>query len=211
MFDTTTIDQLNKQFSQATPEEIISWCVRNYPKDTLLSTHFGPYEPVIIHLCTQQDPHIQVLWADHGYNTKQTYNLAHKLIEQLKLNIKIVSPHTTVGYRDIMYRGIPSISNQKEHDQFTQEVKLEPFFRGLSDLKPKIWITALRKEQTDFRNKLNVFELSRDGILKVSPLFYWTESKLEAYIKQHQLPNELNYFDPTKVESKRECGLHPNS
>ena len=31
---------------------------------------------------------------------------------------------------------------------------------------------------------------------------------MEAYLKEHNLPNEWDYFDPAKADEKRECGLH---
>ena len=31
---------------------------------------------------------------------------------------------------------------------------------------------------------------------------------LEAYLTEHDLPDEKNYHDPTKVLENRECGLH---
>ena len=27
-------------------------------------------------------------------------------------------------------------------------------------------------------------------------------------MEEHKLENEFDYFDPTKVDEKRECGLH---
>jgi integrase len=36
----------------------------------------------------------------------------------------------------------------------------------------------------------------------------WSDLDLEAYLKEHQLPNEWDYFDPAKADDKRECGLH---
>jgi phosphoadenosine phosphosulfate reductase len=33
---------------------------------------------------------------------------------------------------------------------------------------------------------------------------------MQAYLAEHGLPDERVYFDPTKVEGDRECGLHPN-
>ena len=42
----------------------------------------------------------------------------------------------------------------------------------------------------------------------MSPLFHWTDEQLEAYLAEHQLPNEWDYFDPAKADEKRECGLH---
>ena len=34
------------------------------------------------------------------------------------------------------------------------------------------------------------------------------ELGMEAYLAQHNLPNEWDYFDPAKADEKRECGLH---
>jgi phosphoadenosine phosphosulfate reductase len=46
------------------------------------------------------------------------------------------------------------------------------------------------------------------GSLKVSPFFHWTDAQLDAYLAEHGLPNEWDYFDPAKADEKRECGLH---
>ena len=46
------------------------------------------------------------------------------------------------------------------------------------------------------------------GTVKVSPVFYWSDADMEAYLTQHNLPNEWDYFDPAKADEKRECGLH---
>ena len=44
--------------------------------------------------------------------------------------------------------------------------------------------------------------------LKSVPVFYLTDAEMEDYLKEHQLPNEWDYFDPAKADDKRECGLH---
>ena len=46
------------------------------------------------------------------------------------------------------------------------------------------------------------------GLTKIAPLLDWTQEQLDAYIEEYDLPNEKNYFDPTKAEDRRECGLH---
>jgi phosphoadenosine phosphosulfate reductase len=88
-------------------------------------------------------------------------------------------------------------------------MKLEPFQRGMKELAPSVWITALRRVQNPHRAELDI--LSPDpnfGTLKVSPLFYWTDAQMEDYLTAHNLPNEWDYFDPAKADEKRECGLH---
>lgn len=88
-------------------------------------------------------------------------------------------------------------------------MKLEPFQRGMRELAPTVWLTALRKVQNPNRAGLEVVSHDANfGALKVSPFFHATDADLEAYLAQHQLPNEWDYFDPAKADEKRECGLH---
>ena len=71
-----------------------------------------------------------------------------------------------------------------------------------------IWLTGIRREETEHRKSLDIVSIDNRGILKVAPIFYWSEDDVEAYMEQHQLPTCRHYFDPTKVHDGRECGLH---
>ena len=128
-------------------------------------------------------------------------------VEDLNLNVITYIPKQTAAHRDVTLGGIPGV-NDELHDKFTEQVKLEPFRRALDELKPDVWFNAIRKDQTEFRQGLDVLSLSKDGVLKVAPLFEKTDSDLDKYLDEHNLPNEFDYFDPTKVEEHRECGLH---
>ena len=94
------------------------------------------------------------------------------------------------------------------HKVFTEQVKLEPFNRAMAEHKPEVWFTNLRSGQTAFRNSIDIVSVSKDGVLKVSPFYHWSDEQLDEYLKENQLPNEFKYFDPTKVLENRECGLH---
>jgi len=66
----------------------------------------------------------------------------------------------------------------------------------------------LRKGQTVFRDGLDILSKGQDDLLKISPFYYWTDRELDSYMEKLNLFNEYDYFDPTKVDEKRECGLH---
>ena len=197
---------LNQQFKGITPAEIVQWVVSNAARP-VVTTNFRPYEAAILHAVSDIDPVMKVIWCDTDYNTPQTYMHAKQVIDQLKLNVKLYTPKETAAYRDALFGGIPDINNP-QHEEFTRQVKLEPFLRAMDQQNPDVWFTNLRKGQTSFRNSIDILSYSKDGILKVSPFYHWSDEKLDAYLEENALPNEFKYFDPTKVLENRECGLH---
>ncbi|MDV6345855.1 phosphoadenosine phosphosulfate reductase family protein [Nitrosomonas sp. Is37] len=191
--------------------EIVRWAIARANGRAVVSTNFRPYEAVILHLCVQVQPDIPVLWVDHGYNRPATYKFAEQLRDSLNLNLKTYLPKLTAAHRDAIYGPIPSIDDEAELKKFSTMMKLEPFQHGMKELAPTVWFTALRKVQNPNRARLDI--LSEDKTyhtIKVSPVFYWTDADMETYLKQHNLPNEWDYFDPAKADEKRECGLHVN-
>jgi len=199
------IEKINKELATKTPTEIVEWALNN-AQSTVVTTNFRPYESAILHLVTQRSPSIKVIWCDTGYNTSSTYKHAEELTDALNLNIQLYIPKQTAAHRDVVL-GIPQVEDPK-HQLFTEQVKLEPFKRAMAAHKPDVWFTNLRKGQTAFRNSIGVVSRSADGILKVSPFYHFSDKELDQYLKNHDLPNEFNYFDPTKQLDNRECGLH---
>lgn len=199
------INEINEKLKSKTPKEIIQWAV-SLNKKTVVTTNFRPYEGAILHACTQIQPSIVVVWCDTGYNTPNTYRHAESLIKQLSLNVDLYVPKQTAAHRDIVL-GIPEVTDPK-HKLFTEQVKLEPFQRAMNIHKPEIWFTNIRKEQTAFRDSIDIVSQGKNGVIKISPFYHWSDEALDAYLKEHNIPNEFNYFDPTKVLENRECGLH---
>ena len=199
------IEQINSELKDKSPIEIITWAIY-FAKNPLITTNFRPYEVAILKAVTEVKKDIKVIWCDTGYNTAETYKHAEEIIKKLNLNIYLYTPKQTVAHRNVVL-GVPSIEDPK-HQLFTEQVKLEPFARAMKEHQPDVWFTNLRKGQTVFRNSIDVVSQSKDGIVKVSPFYNWTDEQLDAYLVEQKLLNEFVYFDPTKVESNRECGLH---
>ena len=199
------LENLNKELENKSPFEIISWAI-GIAKNAVVTTNFRPYEVAILNACTQVKKDLKVIWCDTGYNTPQTYKHANELIKRLDLNVHLYVPKQTAAHRDAIM-GIPQIEDPL-HKLFTEQVKLEPFNRAMDEHKPDVWFTNLRSGQTAFRSSIDIVSISKDGVLKVSPFYHWSDEKLDAYLEEQKLPNEFTYFDPTKVLENRECGLH---
>jgi phosphoadenosine phosphosulfate reductase len=205
----TDIIRWNTELRTKSPLEIVRWAIAQAGGRAIVSTNFRPYEAAILHVAVEAQADIPVLWVDHGYNRPATYKHAEALRAQLKLNLKPYLPRITPAHRDTIYGEIPTTEDEAGLKKFSALMKLEPFQRGMRELAPTVWITALRKVQNPNRAGLDIVSHDENfGALKVSPFFYFSDAELDAYLAQHQLPNEWDYFDPAKADEKRECGLH---
>jgi phosphoadenosine phosphosulfate reductase len=203
------ITHWNQVLREKSPLDITRWAIGQAGGRAIVSTNFRPYEAVVLHLCVQAQPDIPVLWVDHGYNRPATYRHAEALRKLLNLRLLPYLPRLTPAHRDALHGPVPGPDDEAALKKFSALMKLEPFERGMRELAPAVWITALRKVQNPHRAGLDI--VSQDpnfGALKVSPVFYCTDADLEAYLADHGLPNEWDYFDPAKADEKRECGLH---
>ena len=199
------LERINAQLGSQ-PDQLVDWAL-GLDRRTIVTTNFGPFAAVLLHMVTRARPDLPVLMVDTGYGTEATYRYADELRRLLKLDLHTYVPRRTRAMREALEGPAPTPDDPR-HAAFTEEVKLEPFRRALAELRPEVWFTALRKDQTEFRAGLQPVTRSKEGILKVSPVFHWSSRQMNDYLKRHGLPNNFDYADPTKAEDKRECGLH---
>ena len=169
----------NAELRAKSPLEITRWAIAQAGGRAIVSTNFRPYEAAILHVAVQAQADIPVLWVDHGYNRPATYKHAEELRARLKLNLKPFLPRMTAAHRDAIHGPIPTTEQEEALKQFSAVMKLEPFQRGMKELAPTVWITALRKVQNPNRAGLDIVSHDANfGSLKVSPFFWcsWSSS-----------------------------------
>lgn len=207
-----SVEQLarwNDVLLNRSPGEIVRWALELGGGRAIVSTNFRPYEAVLLHLVSLAQPGIPVLWVDHGYNRPATYRHAEALKKRLDLNVRAYLPRISAAHRDALHGPVPTPQDEAALKEFSAVMKLEPFQRGMRELRPTVWFTALRRVQNPNRAGLGVIGWDENfQTLKVSPAFHWDDAAMERYLAEHELPNEWDYFDPAKADEKRECGLH---
>ena len=201
------LESVNAQLRTMSPQDIVRWAL-GLGRRAIATTSMGRNAAVMLHLVREVDKTLPTIWVDTGYNLRDTYVVAERLIRDLEVNIHVYSPQMTSERRNAIMGGIPTVDEQERHQEFTRQVKLEPFDRALQDFAPELWLTGIRREETEHRKTLDIVSVDARGIVKVAPIFYWSEEDVEDYMAQHQLPTCRHYFDPTKVQDGRECGLH---
>lgn len=205
---TLDLEKTNAELKERSAAEIVHWALQQSPQ-IITTTSFSPNSAAMLHLVTQIKPDMPIVWIDSGYNMPDAYQVAEQLIEQLHLNMHIYTPQMTTERRNALMGGIPHPDDNPElHAEFVRQVKLEPFERAINELQPKIWLTGIRREETEYRKTLDIVSWDNRGLLRVAPLFHWSADDVQEYMERFGLPTCKHYFDPTKVTANAECGLH---
>jgi len=225
------LDPLNRDLESRSASDRIRWALEEFPGHAALSTSFGVQSAVMLHLATQLDPQIPVVFIDTGYLFPETYSFAEELTARLKLNLKVYSPAMTAARQEALYgklweQGIEGL------EKYGRINKVEPMNRALRELDARVWLTGLRREHASTREELSVVK-QQNRILKVHPIIDWSDREVYAYLREHDLPyhplweqgyvsvgdthSTTRYADGMRPEDtrfsglKRECGLHEQS
>ncbi len=196
---------LNRDLKGKLPSEIMRFTVE-HARNPIVFTNFRPLAVAFLHLVTQPRKDIPVVWVDHGFNTPETYRHIERVVDHLDLNLKVYSPKMSAAHYTAVHGSVPPLDTP-EHDEFSQIVKLEPFNRAMEELQPDIWLNGIRHDQNAHRKTLDIFTFGSHGTVRVAPMFHLNELDVEEYIYDRDLPDNHDYFDPTKGEEHRECGL----
>ena len=181
------LDELNRRFETASPQDILAWCVENIPAGFVQTSAFNVDDLVITDILYRQLKPAQpvpVIFLDTLYHFKQTLELVAKAKEIYGLNLQVYKmPDLTTREEFIAKYGdaLWDTDIAKFHDV----TKIEPLNRGLKELNTVAWITGRRRDQAVTRAEMPVFELDTQGRIKVNPLASWTREASWAYVAEH--------------------------
>lgn len=218
----------NQQLVGLSAEERVLWALERLPGRHVLSSSFGIQAAVMLHLVTQIEPRIPVVFIDTGYLFPETYRFVDELSERLGLNLHVYrSPLSPVWfetrYGRLWEQGLAGI------EEYNRITKVEPMRHALRELAVGTWFAGLRREQSGSRSGLGIVAKKGDQY-KVHPLIDWTNRDVYRYLRRHHLPyhplweegyvsvGDTHTSRPLEVGMlaeetrffglKRECGLH---
>ena len=116
----------------------------------------------------------------------------------------------TAAHYDAAFGGMPEPTpeNEERIKAFSTAMKLEPFQRGMKELAPTVWLTALRKVQNPNRAGLDIVSEDKNfNSLKVSPLFYWSDADMEKYLDAAQSAERVGLF--RSRQGRRKTRMRP--
>lgn len=191
MSSPTTTADLNQRLDVLSAEELVRWAVDEFcgPEgDTLaLTTSFGIQSAVMLHMVTQAKPDLPIIWVDTGYLHKETYCFARQLTDRLGLNLHTYQSPVSPAHMEAIDGRLWESGSVEDLNRYDQQRKVEPLARAMRELGVRAWLTGLRSDQTDFRQRLPRVE-EKAGRLKLYPILRWTSRDVYNYLTKHELP-----------------------
>ncbi|HEY9665094.1 MAG TPA: phosphoadenosine phosphosulfate reductase, partial [Allocoleopsis sp.] len=174
-------------FENAQPEAILSWCVENIPTGFVQTSAFNVDDLIITDLLYRQlkpaNP-VPVVFLDTLHHFPQTLELVAKAKEVYNLNLQVYKI-PDVDTREAFSAQYGEALWDQDIEKFHYLTKIEPLQRSLADLNTIAWITGRRRDQAVTRADMPIFELDKQGRIKVNPLANWTRKASWAYVAEH--------------------------
>lgn len=222
------IEKLNEQFETQKPIEIIRWAVKEFAPKFAMTSSFGPESGVLLHMASQVDPEIPVLFLETGYHFPETIEYKNKLVKLFGLK-NAIDLRANSERRAKLIAENDNVPYGKNPDLCCQINKVEPLDAALKNYSA--WMSGIRRHQTDFRKSVRIVELYEGDMYKISPLVNMNSRDTWWYLKEHEIPQhplyEKGYLSigcwpctrPIQAgddersgrwagKSKKECGIH---
>ena len=175
-------DRLNQTYDQNNAHGILAAARETFGEQFAIVSSFGAESAALLHIASEVDPTIPVLFLDTGKLFGETKTFRDELIERLGLtDVRTLKPEAESVKQNDPKGAL--WANDPDHCCFIRKVvplktALEPFLA---------WASGRKRFHSQERATLRAFDHS-DGRVKVNPLAYWDRSQVEAYLDEHNLP-----------------------
>lgn len=198
------INELNKRFENASPQEIIQFFITKYGERIALASSFGAEDQVLTDMIAKTDKSTAIFTLDTGRLFPETYDLIQRTRTLYKIPVHIYFPDAAQVEKMVNKKGINLFYKSIENRKLCCHVrKIEPLKRALHSLDA--WFCGLRRDQSVTRNDTQVVEWDdNNNLLKINPLISWTEASIWDYIKKNKTP-----YNPLHDKNFRSIGCQP--
>ncbi|MXO51287.1 phosphoadenylyl-sulfate reductase [Erythrobacter gaetbuli] len=178
--------RLNRMFRGSETEEWLRAVIEgNLVGDMAIVSSFGAESAVLLHLVSEIDHSIPVLFLETGKHFPETLAYRDELTDLLGLNRVDVYPDLA----DLQSRDETGLRWSYDPDGCCELRKVRPLEKALARFDASL--TGRKAFQSSTRANLPRFEVDTSdaqGRLKVNPLIDWKAEDIAAYMSVHELP-----------------------
>lgn len=199
------VRELNEKFENAKLEDILRWAWDKYGTRAAIGTSFQGAGLVMIHHALKAGLPFPIFTLDTQLLFPETVALQKRLEDFFGIKIESLYPEQTPDEQAAEHG--PELWN-RHPDLCCTMRKVMPLQNKLEQLA--VWITGLRRQQSETRQKTGILELYhfdvlRDHyILKLNPMSNWSREAVWDYIKANQIP-----YNPLQDRGYRSIGCMP--
>jgi phosphoadenosine phosphosulfate reductase len=190
---------LNERYERLTTREVLEEVVHDeFAGRIALVSSFGAESVVLLHLVASVDPSVPVIFIDTGKIFGSTLRYRDEIVERLGLtDVRFARPDPAA----LATHDTDSGLWLRDPDKCCAIRKVAPLARALSDFDA--WISGRKRYQGGKRTVLPLAEADGERV-KLNPLAGWSKDDLDAYRRQHDLPEH-----PLVAEGFRSIGCMP--
>jgi len=179
------LEKLNEEFETQKPQEILAWALKEFSGRIAMTSSFALESGALLHMVSQIDPTVPILFLDTGYHFPETLEYKETLTKLFGLTnvINLQADPERKAKIVAQYEGVPY---DKNPDLCCQINKVEPLDEAVKNYDA--WMSGIRRRQTDFRKSIHILEEYEGGLYKISPLANFTSRDTWWYLKEHNIP-----------------------
>lgn len=176
------LHQLNTEFRTADPARILEWVWLHFGEEVAVTSSFQTQSIPLLHIISRSAPSLPIFFLDTGFHFPETLAFMDRLQVEWNLNVQVVEPE--MGHEAFQYEHGELYRNNPDLCCFINKVEPLEAVRANYD----VWISGIRRDQTEHRQTTVTVSETKNGQLKVCPLAYWTEKDVWTYINRNNLP-----------------------
>jgi len=182
---------LIEETSSFSVQKTIKFLADKFPGRVSFSTSFGMEDQVITDMIFAENLPIKVFTLDTGRHFEETYKIHNRTLSQYDKKIQVYHPNHSNVEQLLTNKGPFSFYESQENRKECCHIrKVEPLGRALQG--EVIWITGLRRAQSENREHLDSFVFdATNEIIKYNPLIDWSLEQVQQYIKDHHIPYNI--------------------
>ena len=199
------VHALTERFETENLENVLRWAWERFGARAAIGTSFQGAGLVMIHHAVKAGLPFPVFTLDTQLLFPETLELKRNLENFFEIKIEALLPEQTPEQQAAEHG--PELWNRSPDLCCTMR-KVLPLQKKLGELA--VWITGLRRQQSDTRQKTQILELYhfdvlRDRyILKLNPMANWSREAVWAYIAENKIPS-----NPLHDRGYRSIGCWP--
>jgi len=180
----------SRQAETWSPQEILTWALKNFSPHLALSCSFGAPEGLaLLDMMHRIDPDSRVFVLDTGRLPQATHDLIDRVRDRYDKRVEVIFPEGAAVQSMVREHGMNLFYESVEMRQLCCGVrKVQPLDRYLEGLDA--WVTGLRREQNVTRSDTPKIQVdhTHGGILKLNPIADWTHDQVMDYVRAHNVP-----------------------